>query len=152
MNGDEAERLTAEALRRFATPEAAAAYVEHAKAKEEAMRDHERRLTTLEVGVVAMQAELKDLSRDAQETRVEQNGLLKAIGDKVDAIAREQTIEAGRREGAAAIVQRAEKAAAERGMWARSMLPVIIALGVYLAAQFVGDAVSVAQTAAETEK
>ena len=61
MNGDEAERLTAEALRRFATPEAAAAYLDQIRTKADEMRDYERRLTTLEVGVVAMQAELASL-------------------------------------------------------------------------------------------
>ena len=68
--------------------------------------------------------------------------MLKTVVDRVDSIAREQTLEAGRKEGRATTEALIAKNGETRSAWARALVPVVIALGPYVLAQFVIDVVA----------
>lgn len=146
---DDDERLTVEALRRAGDPERAASYADRSERRNRMLEDHERRIIKAEITMESMQADLREIASTAQTTRIEQNGMLQAIGSKVDHISREQTLEAGRKEAAAHLAAHAARVGDKRHDWMRFLATLAIPLALWIAYEFVLDVVAVRQAPVE---
>lgn len=136
---DDKEKLTYEAVKRFGSEDMAQEYLDWARRRAMKLDDLERRVTTVELGMVTVQSKLQEMSADAQAARAEQNTVLKSISERVDTIVRDQILEAGRRQGHDAASARVERVAADRGAWARAILPFVYGAGGYLFVKLVQD-------------
>lgn len=92
-----------------------------------------RRVSALEQGMAAMQAQLAASEHRAAEHRAEEKAMLTKIVDKVESIAAEQLLERGRREGAAGTW-------GSLGTWGRAGLVLAAGIALYLLSSFIEDA------------
>lgn len=133
------ERLTQEALRRFGTPDELREYEEWVRARREMTDDHERRLRAVENQLTGLVGTVAELKSEAHETRIEQNAMLKQITSQIGALSDRQTHDAGMKAGQDMAMASMLAAQDRRSKWIFVLIPVGLAMAVYLLGAFIND-------------
>lgn len=94
--------------------------------------DLEKQMDGVKLELAGVKSDLTAMEKAATAHRSKEEAMLNKIADKVEAIATEQHLERGRREGE-------NSAQGRTGVWARAALPIAVGAGAYMLVSFIQD-------------